>query len=137
MLLAWDNSQRTNKEIVKYLNKSTKDHRLTEIALLHKTAICEDMQKRKFSKVTAVEWQAHNNRNSNGSPADIVFPNHTVGGVSVKHGSDIVGNFGTKEFSNYIKRPKGIDLFRFLAPEPFDTLLKKVKENLKIPSSFH
>ncbi len=128
-LFAWDSSRVNDKYITKYFS-GDKDPAMFIRCQTHKDAICRDMSKRNFPKVGKVDWQANNNRNTNGSPADIVFLNHPVGGVSVKHGSDIVGNFGTKEFSDHLNRPKGVDLFRFLAPEQFDALLKKVKTTL-------
>jgi hypothetical protein len=100
------------------------------IAKKHVKIISDDMVKRGYPPLGEIEWQANNNRNNNGSRADAVFLNHPVGGISVKFGSDIIGNFGTKQIDALINRPKGEDLFRFLAPEQFDALLSAVITSL-------
>jgi hypothetical protein len=92
----------------------------------HKDIIKSDMDHRGFDKVTKISWQANNNRNDNGSPADVVFEDHDVGGVSVKDGSDIVLNSGIEDFSTAAGRPKRVDLFRHLATVEFDNLLYRV-----------
>jgi len=84
------------------------------------------MSERGFAPVLKVKWQANDNINENGSPADVVFENHEVGGSSVKDGSDIVLNSGTEDFSKTTARPRGVDLFRHLAPTEFDNLLRQV-----------
>jgi hypothetical protein len=99
-------------------------------AKAHRDIIITDMMLRGYNLPKTFSWQANNNRNSNGSPADIVFMNHELGGVSVKDGSDIIGNFGTNDFDVKIERPIGEDLFRHLASSEFDTLLLKVKRDL-------
>lgn len=101
-----------------------------QIATSHKNAIIQDLDTRRYPKVANVDWQANNNVNSNGSPADIVFVDHPVGGVSVKYASTIIGNFGTRDFDSVVNRPRGQDLFRFLAPEEFQQLVDTVKQNL-------
>lgn len=95
-------------------------------SLQHKKIIVSDLIKRGFDPSPKVKWQANDNRNDNGSPADVVYENHEVGGTSIKDGSDIVLNSGTEDFSNSVGRPRGVDLFRHLAPIEFDNLLRKV-----------
>lgn len=134
MLHAWDSSIQ-NKEIKQALSIVFKTHKAeytnnVDKTLIHKKTIEADMVQRGYPPVTKVKWQANDNINDNGSPADIIFEDHVVGGTSVKDGSDIIGNFGTKDFDVNVSRPKGEDLFRFLAPVQFDALLLKVKKDL-------
>lgn len=134
MLHAWDPSIQ-NKEIEQALSIVFKTHKVeynnnVEKTATHKKIIVADMLQRGYPQVTKVKWQANDNINDNGSPADIIFEDHVVGGTSVKDGSDIIGNFGTRDFDVNVSRPKGEDLFRFLAPAQFDALLLKVKKDL-------
>ncbi len=133
-VLAWD-PQYTNSEIdrAKSIAFSTRQAEYTantEKALKHRQRILADMKRRGYVPVKKIAWQANYNRNDNGSPADVVFLDHVVGGVSVKDGSDIIGNFGTKDFDLNIERPRGEDLFRHLATAEFDHLLVSVKQDL-------
>jgi len=131
MLEAWDHTYETS-EVLKHKPKvlGTEFNLNLEKSLKFKEKILADLANKKLPKVLAVSWQANNNRNDNGSPADIVFQNHSIGGVSVKNGSTIIGNLGTEDFDAYVQRPKGIDLFRHLAPNEFSNLLNKVKADL-------
>ena len=99
-------------------------------ATRHKEIIEADMKQRGFDNVSKVSWQANFNRNNNGSPADLIFEDHLLGGVSVKYNSDIIGNFGTKDIEAGLTRPRGEDLFRYLAVQEFDSLLTTVKKDL-------
>lgn len=99
-------------------------------SLRHRELVQADLISRGHDLPKKITWSANYNRNNNGSPADVVFEDHTVGGVSVKDGSDIIGNFGTKDFDLNIERPRGEDLFRHLAQREFDALLVRVKQDL-------
>lgn len=134
MVLAWDPTY-TDSEIARardiaWRTKQVEYNRNIEKSLRHRVIIEADMIKRGYKTVKKVSWQANFNRNNNGSPADTVFENHAVGGVSVKDGSDIIGNFGTKDFDLNIDRPRGEDLFRHLATKEFDKLIRRVKQDL-------
>jgi hypothetical protein len=129
-VLAWDPTYTTIEfERAKHIALSTNlgTYRQNyDKAQQHKTIIESDMDRRDFGKVTKISWQAHNNRNNSGSPADVVFEDHDVGGASVKHGSDIVLNSGLAAFSTAAGRPKKVDLFQHLATVEFDNLLYRV-----------
>lgn len=128
-VLAWDPSYTTIEfERAKHIALSTNSviyNQNCSNAQRHKDIINSDMVHRGFDKVTKISWQANNNRNDNGSPADIVFEDHDVGGVSVKDGSDIILNSGLAAFSTAAGRPKKVDLFRHLATIEFDNLFYK------------
>jgi hypothetical protein len=129
-VLAWDQSYSSNEfEKAKHTALSISPEKYIQNyakAQYHMNAIKADMNIRSLPKVDKVSWQANDNRNNNGSPSDIVFENHQVGGVSIKHGSDIILNSGIKDFSTTTGRPRGVDLFRHLATVEFDNLLCKV-----------
>lgn len=133
-LLAWDSSYNTPEVIraktIAFATRKSEYDLNCEKALRHRSLIQLDMKRRGFSPVKKITWQANFNRNNNGSPADVVFEDHEVGGASIKDGSDIIGNFGTKDFDTEIDRPRGEDLFRHLATEKFDELLRRVKQDL-------
>jgi hypothetical protein len=134
MLHAWD-SDYVNNDVIKaqkiaLASKYNEYYANSEKSLRHKQIIESDMAVRGFKSVKDIFWQSNYNRNNNGSPADIVFVDHEIGGVSVKDGSDIIGNFGTKDFDTDIDRPRGEDLFRHLAQEEYDCLVLKVKTAL-------
>lgn len=133
-LLAWNPKYQdpsVDKAIqIALKTRSAEYNRNLAKALRHKSIIEQDMKKRGFAPVRKVSWQANFNRNNNGSPADTVFNDHETGGVSVKCGSDIIGNYGTAEFDKISKRLRGEDLFRHLAQPEFDALLLAVKQSL-------
>ena len=134
MLHAWDptiqNSEVAQAQAIAFKTHKAEYDSNVKKTQKHKQIIMADMIERGYSPVTKVKWQANDNRNDNGSPADIIFEGHVVGGTSVKDGSDIIGNFGTRDFDINISRPKGEDLFGFLAPAQFNSLLLKVKKDL-------
>lgn len=134
MVLAWDpnycDSRFVTAQQVAVSARPNDYYHNIKICQQHREIIAADMQRRGFEPVTTVTWQANFNRNNNGSPADTVFEDHPVGGVSVKDGSDIIGNFGTRDFDVTVDRPRGEDLFRFLATAEFDQLLLSVKQDL-------
>ena len=129
-VLAWDPAYSTIEfEKAKHIALSTNPDKYTKNcfqAKRHKETIVADMIRRGFAKVDKISWQANNNRNDNGSPADVVFENHEIGGNSVKDGSDIVLNSGLADFSLTTGRPRSVDLFRHLATIEFDNLFHKV-----------
>lgn len=133
-LFAWDSSY-NNSEVEK-AKKIALATRRTEFnlncdkALNHRDLIQKDMEQRGFPPVKKVSWQGNYNRNNNGSPADVVFENHPVGGISVKDGSDIVHNGGLKDFNTEVKKPRGVDLFRHLAPVEFNHMLRRIVSDL-------
>lgn len=133
-VLAWDPEYPSNEiDRARSIALATRqaEYDLNSVkALRHRGIIEQDLGGRQFSSVTKISWQDNFNRNNNGSPADVVFVDHPVGGISVKDGSDIIGNFGTKDFDTDIGRPRGEDLFRHLATKEFDALLYKVKSDL-------
>jgi hypothetical protein len=133
-VLAWDptytDSEITKAKSIAFATREFEYDQNCKKALKHKEIIEADMKKRGFAMVNKISWQANFNRNNNGSPADVCFENHAVGGISVKDGSDIIGNFGTKDFESGLTRPRGEDLFRFLATKEFDHLLTCVKTDL-------
>jgi hypothetical protein len=133
-VLAWD-PEYTDSEIerakaIAFATRQAEYDLNCDKALRHRELIQADMKRRGFAPVEKISWQANFNRNNNGSPADVVFEDHAVGGVSVKDGSDIIGNFGTKDFDTDIERPRGEDLFRHLATAEFDALIQRVKQDL-------
>lgn len=134
MVLAWDqtysDSECARAQSIAWKTKKEEYNANIAKCLLHRKLIEADMKRRGYKLVESISWQANNNRNNNGSPADIVFQDHEVGGVSVKDGSDIIGNFGTKDFDLGIDRPRGEDLFRHLATQEFDALVLRVKNDL-------
>lgn len=134
MVLAWDpkytDSEIARAQSIAWATKRAEYDLNMAKCLRHKALIEADMARRGYKEVKSVSWQANYNQNNNGSPADTVFVDHEVGGVSVKDGSDIIGNFGTKDFDIDIERPRGEDLFRHLATVEFDTLLQRVKNDL-------
>jgi hypothetical protein len=129
-VLAWDLNYTTpGFEKAKSIALATNLNRYNQNcvkAQLHKEMISADMIGRGFSNVDGISWQDNDNRNNNGSPADIVFKDHLLGGVSTKDGSDIIFNGGITEFSKATGCPKGEDIFRHLAAVEFDALLYKV-----------
>jgi hypothetical protein len=129
-ILAWDPAYTTEDfEKAKHVAISTNPSKYNQNCIKaqrHKSIVEADMSRRGFAKVSKVSWQAHNNRNDNGSPADCVFEDHEVGGKSVKDGSDIVLNSGLNDFSTATSRPRGVDLFRHLATEEFNSLFYRV-----------
>lgn len=132
-VIAWDptytdNNIKKAKQIALATHETEYNINL-KVADKHKELIESDMITKKFKKITNISWQANFNRNNNGSPADIVFENHVVGGVSVKCGSDIIKNFG-KESGLGIKPPRGMDLFQMLAPAEFTSLIYRIKTDL-------
>lgn len=133
-VLAWDpkytNTEIERAKLIAFATRQSEYDLNCEKSLRHRDLIHLDMKRRGFSPVKKISWQANYNRNNNGSPADVVFENHEVGGISVKDGSDIIGNFGTKDFDLNIERPRGEDLFRHLATKEFDALLVRVKQDL-------
>lgn len=134
VVLAWDpyysSSEIEKAKLIAFATRQDEYNLNCDKAIRHKKLIQADMDNRGFQPVTKIFWQANYNRNNNGSPADVVFEDHNVGGISVKDGSDIIGNFGTKDFDTNIDRPRGEDLFRHLAESEFDTLIKRVKQDL-------
>ena len=134
MVLAWDpkytDSEIARAQSIAWATKRAEYDANIAKCLRHRAIIEADMKQRGYTKVNGISWQANYNQNNNGSPADIVFDKHIVGGVSVKDGSDIIGNFGTKDFDTDIDRPRGEDLFRHLATKEFDTLLQRVKTDM-------
>lgn len=134
MVLAWDpkytDSEISRAQSIAWATKRAEYDANIAKCLRHRAIIEADMKQRGYTKVNGISWQANYNQNNNGSPADIVFDKHIVGGVSVKDGSDIIGNFGTKDFDTDIDRPRGEDLFRHLATKEFDTLLQRVKTDM-------
>lgn len=131
-VLAWDQNYSTiGFEKAKSLALETKPNEFYknyDISLRHKEIIKKDIEIRFNYIIESIFWQDNFNKNHNGSPADVVFNSGLIGGVSIKHGSNIIGNFGTKDLN--INKPRGEDLFRYLSPIKFDTLLKKVKLDL-------
>lgn len=91
-------------------------------------AITGDMRRRGFAPVTGIGWQGNQNQNSNGSHADILFVGHPVGGVSVKSNGTNHLNLGLSDFR--IGNPRGQDVFEFLCPQEFGSLLSSVKTQL-------
>lgn len=71
-------------------------------------------------------WQADENINDNDSPADILFIDHPVGGISVKAGAPNLFNLGTKDLK--LGNSHGEDLFEHLAPQQFKDLIQSVKK---------
>lgn len=71
-------------------------------------------------------WQADENINDNDSPADILFIDHPVGGISVKAGAPNLFNLGTKDLN--LGNTHGEDLFEHLAPQQFKDLIQSVKK---------
>ncbi len=134
MVLAWDpkytDSEIARAQSIAWATKRAEYNANMAKCLRHRALIEADMKQRGYKPVKSISWQANYNQNNNGSPADIVFVDHEVGGVSVKDGSDIIGNFGTKDFDLDIDRPRGEDLFRHLATQEFDRLIQRVKNDL-------
>ncbi len=134
MVLAWDpkytDSEIARAQSIAWATKRAEYNVNMAKCLRHRALIETDMKQRGYKPVKSISWQANYNQNNNGSPADIVFQDHAVGGVSVKDGSDIIGNFGTKDFDLDIDRPRGEDLFRHLATQEFDRLIQRVKNDL-------
>lgn len=79
-------------------------------------------------EIGLIDWQGNDNRNDNKSPADILFVNHLIGGISVKAGAPNLFNLGTKDLN--FGNEKGTDLFNHLAPTEFTSLSHKVKTSL-------
>jgi hypothetical protein len=129
-VLAWDPSYASDDfEKAKRIALSTNQYKYDQNCIKarrHKEIVEADMSRRGFAKVNKISWQAHNNRNDNGSPADVVFEDHHVGGNSVKDGSDIVLNSGIEDFVVATGCPKRVDLFQHLATVEFDNLLYRV-----------
>lgn len=95
------------KEFVKAIEKYCADNKLPPIHL--------------------VDWQADQNVNNNDSPADILFVNHPVGGISVKAGAPNLFNLGAQEL---VGNPRGTDLFEYLAPTQFNSLITAVRKSV-------
>lgn len=142
-LFAWTNAgsfdatmvvdpERVADEVSRYLPGIMKEspdefHHLLSVARGVRTRIIEDLNARGFPPVSLVDWQGNRNRNENDSPADILFHDHPVGGVSVKSGGPNLFNLGTKDLDLSNGRE---DLFRHLALGEFDALFREVAESL-------
>jgi hypothetical protein len=126
-LFAWDPTYdnleiQKAREIALHTRRHEYDSNTTK-ATKHQQIIVDNMNKQGYPEVESVTWQANNNRNDNGSPADIVFAkDHPIGGQSIKDGSDIVHNGGLNDFNTEVKKPRGVDLFEHLAPIEFKNL---------------
>lgn len=97
-------------------------------AQLFITKIKQYLVDQQLPEIGLIDWQGNDNRNDNESPADILFINHPVGGISVKAGAPNLFNLGTKDLN--FGNEKGTDLFGHLAPEEFTLLSHKVKTTL-------
>lgn len=75
---------------------------------------------------TKFSWQADENINDNDSPADVLFVDHPIGGISVKAGAPNLFNLGTKDLN--LGNTHGQDLFEHLAPVEFADLMLSVKK---------